>query len=126
MIQQGNVSLSITAQVASVLSYSAQMRYQGIQHDNSKVFNLWISLKRFCSMVKVSCLLRLAATILKIDQIATSNTQICRVFLTQLSALSVYVCMWTLSCMVHGTVRRQNTGIRFGYPVASCCLSVVE
>ena len=47
------VCLSVTTLVASLLSYTAQMRYQCFQYDNSKVFNSWILLKLFCSKVMV-------------------------------------------------------------------------
>ena len=46
-----SVCLSVTTLVARGLNSAVQAWYQQNQHDTSKVFNSWISLKTLCSKV---------------------------------------------------------------------------
>ena len=60
-----SVCLSVTTLVARELISTVQACYQRNQHDTSKVFNTWISLKTLCSKVMALYTLRSARPYMK-------------------------------------------------------------
>ena len=58
--------LSVTTLVARELISADQARYQQNQHDTSKVFNSWISLKALCSKVMASFTSSIGAAIYEV------------------------------------------------------------